>query len=168
MKRVVLVAVALVASGLGCDPVPRPVACATYVAGGFNRENGFAFAVDSTGWPRLAGAGARIELTFLLAAGKSTTVDLVHVAGDRELERWSLPVRTENGKFPFCVLAPDAATSTCGATVNVLPHDVGGYWHLRGNDDLLEAGMSFVLCRPGVAAADAAAAPAAVAAPARR
>jgi hypothetical protein len=141
----------LIAAGLamvlGCDPVAREVPCNTYVAGGFNRENRFAFAIDQKGWPALGVEGATIELTFLVASGKPQSVDLVHVVDDHELERWTLDVPTEDGKLPVCVLTANPATSMCGARIRIAPQDPRGYWYLRGNDDLLEAGMSFVLCR---------------------
>lgn len=146
-----MIAFGIVLSTLGCDPNPRSMACSTYVAGGFNRENRYAFAVDATDWPRLGETPSSIELTFLLASGKPQTVDLVHVLGDREIERWTLQVRTDNGRLPVCFITAYPETSTCGATVRVLPHDPAGYWYLRGNDDLLEAGMSFVLCNKQLA-----------------
>ena len=145
MWRLLAVA-AGVATLLGCDPRPRPIPCGTYVAGGFNRENHFAFALDQP-WPFLGNSGSSIELTLLFASGKPQNVDLVHVSGDREIERWSLDVPTDNSRLPICVLTSNPATSKCGATIKVVPHDVRGYWYLRGNDDLLEAGMSFVLCK---------------------
>jgi hypothetical protein len=141
-----LIAFAILFWAAACDPTPRTVPCSTYVAGGFNREDRYAFAVEGAAWPRLGEAPSRIEVTFLLASGKPQTVDLVHVQRDREIERWTLQIPTDNGRLPLCVITADPVTSTCNASMQVSPQDPSGYWYLRGNDDLLEAGMSFVLC----------------------
>src|SRR5205085_10865675 len=134
----------------GCDPTPRSFPCATYVAGGFNKENQFALNIEGKDWPAIADDASTVELTFFLASGKPQKIDLVHVLNDHELERWTLDVSTEYGRLPSCTLTGNPGTSTCGALLRVLPQEPRGYWYLRGNDDLLEAGMSFVLCRkPG-------------------
>ncbi len=153
MKARWLMMAGIVACTLGCNPVAKSLPCMSYVAGGFNRENRFAFSVDKDIWPRMVGNNTRIELTFFFATGKSQNVDLVHVEGDHEIERWTLAVSTENGHLSTCMITADAKTSTCGASIHVMPHDPAGYWYLRGGDDLLEAGMTFVLCaQPGAPA----------------
>jgi hypothetical protein len=141
-----IIGLTALATVLGCDPRPRALPCSTYVAGGFNRENQFSFAVEGEDWPALADvAGASIELTMFFASGKPGDVDLVHVVKDHELERWTLKIPPAS--MPTCSITGSAGTSTCGAIMRILPQHPRGYWYLKGNDDLLEAGMSFVLCR---------------------
>jgi hypothetical protein len=131
---------------LGCSPTPQYLACETYVAGGFNAENGYALSVDAALWPRLQKPSERIELSFLLATRKPRVVELVHVVGSREIERWKLALPPDDAQVPRCFISPDPGQSTCGASIHVLPHDASGYYYLRTDGDVLEAGMSFFLC----------------------
>ena len=58
-----------------------------------------------------------------------------------------VPPHAKGTVVEFRIVATDAATSTCGATVRIVPHDVGGYYYLRSGSQVVEAGLSFVLCR---------------------
>lgn len=147
MNRMRLLALALFVTAFGCNPKPVKLPCDVYVAGSFTAENHYAFSVDGGALPLLDHAGERIELTFFFANPSAQAVELVHVLDSQELERWSLQVPASKDHVPSCVIGPTSEKSDCGASVHVLPHKVGGYYYLRADGDLIEAGMSFILCR---------------------
>jgi len=138
-------AAALLAAG--CNTKPAKFLCETYVAGSFTPDNHEALSIDASGWPLLDKAAAHIELAFLLANPRAQSVELVHVLNSQEIERFTLHVPASDTLVPRCVIGTTAGTSSCGAFVHVLPQPVGGYYYLRSPGDVIEAGMSFVLCR---------------------
>lgn len=148
MKVLTMIGLGAMLGVLGCNPTPRKVPCETYVAGSFTAENNYALAVEASGWPPLRKPGERIELTFFLGNANPRTVDLVQVVESHELERWTLHVPAGTNRVPICLITADSASSTCDARIQLLPHNVGGYYYLRSTDGgFAEVGMSFVLCR---------------------
>ena len=147
MKVLGLLPLALLLTTFGCNPAPHKLACETYVAGSFTPDNHYAASVDATGWPLMHLPGERIELTFFLANPGAQTVDFIQVADSQEVERWTLHVPASKDRVPTCWITPDPRFSTCDASVHIMPHKMGGYYYLKSGGQLLEAGMSFVLCR---------------------
>jgi hypothetical protein len=138
----------LLAAAIGSTngPTPKPVPCQTYVAGNLTARNKYALSVDDQGWPLLQADAGRIELVFLVLEPQARSVELVHVYGSSELERWELHLPAHAEGLVRCVLSGNAVTSTCGATIHILPHKVGGYYYLRSEGGIVEAALSFVLC----------------------
>ena len=147
MKFFAALTLTVVATTVGCNPNPVKLPCETYVGGSFTPENHYALSVDATGWPQLDKPNERIELTFFLANPRAHTLDLVHVLNSQELERWTLHIPASEGLVPSCAISPAANLSSCSASIHILPHSASGYYYLRSSSELLEAGMSFVLCR---------------------
>jgi len=139
---------AMIAAVAGCAGAPQKVPCMEYVAGNFYDGNNFAMTVDDSGWPMLGAVPADIQLTFLLAGTGPQTVELVHVAESREVERWKLNIRALERDVPACTISSEPVFSNCGATLRVLPQKAGGYYYLRGGPAVIEAGMTFLLCDP--------------------
>jgi hypothetical protein len=131
----------------GCTPKPARVACQTYVAGSFTGDNGYALTVDAAQWPTMVKPTEMIELTFLTLGAGGGNLELVHVQGSKEVERWTLQVPKLRDRLPVCRIAVDPALSTCGGRIRLLPHDVGGYYYLRAGNEIVEAAMTFLLCR---------------------
>ena len=145
MKVPTVALLGLALTTLACNP--RKLACETYVAGSFTPDNHYAFSVDATGWPQMGKLGERIELTFFLADPSPQTVELVEILNSQEVERWTLQVPASQERFPSCWIPLDPRLSTCGASVHVTPHNMGGYYYLKADGQVLEASMSFILCR---------------------
>lgn len=136
------------ASGVaGCSSSATEVDCRRVEGASLVPERRFVAVIENAGGSWLSKAPERIEVAVLYSRRTQNPVELVHVLGDREIGRW--PLRA-NGPGPVtnCSIGTNNATSSCGATLGELPHPMEGYYYLHVDDDnVLEAGLAFVLCR---------------------
>lgn len=132
-----------------CRPVPIRLPCQVFTVGTFTAENHYSLSVEASDWPLLDQPGEWIEIGFLAARPLKGAVELVHVLGAHEVERWSIRAPHGSGTSPVCRIATTAGGSTCRATVRVIPQKMQGYYYLDLNGNAVaEAGMSFNLCGP--------------------
>jgi hypothetical protein len=132
----------------GCTASPLKLPCQTYVVGSFTPENHYALSVETTGWPQLDQPREWIEIGLLAARPVTAPIDLVHVLGTQEVERWKLEPPATAGATVTCRIAP-GPEGGCGASIRITPQNMSGYYYLEPNGNaLVEAGMSFKLCRP--------------------
>lgn len=131
----------------GCGaPAPHP--CQRFDAVSLNRENGFSARVD---WPRKAMldlAGERIEVALSVARPLHGPVELVHVVGDTEADRWTLQIPDPNrAPVALCQIGASSNTTNCGASITNAPFSPAGYYYLKeGDNTVFEAGLAFFVC----------------------
>jgi hypothetical protein len=145
--RLFAVLTALVALA-ACAP-PAPQRCQRYDALSLNRENGFASALDWKNGKTIDAPPERIDVAFTVLRPMRGPIEIVHVLGDVETERWTLnPPDQDNVASGICwITPPGMLPGACGATLQVLPYFPGGYYYLRANGNtVLEAGIAFFLC----------------------
>ena len=142
------VAVLAVITAGACAPATQNGKCLRHEGVALTPENGFAAAVDFPPSVTIDAPPERINVAMMVVRPVRGTIDLVHVIGDRESERWTLVVAAEDHPLASCWISTSPGSSTCRATVQDLPHPVGGYYYLRANGNtVLEAGVSFYLCQ---------------------
>jgi len=115
--------------------------------GSFTPENNYALSVHPDTWPQIDQGQEWIEIGFLTAHPPTAPIELIHVSGTREVERWKLQIPITQGMSPVCKIATLPESSNCGAVIHVRPQNMLGYYYLRTNGEpVVEAGMSFKLC----------------------
>ena len=140
--------VVLVALAVGACAPPVTERCHRYDALALSRENGFAATLDWKGERAIDGFPDRVDVALTFVRPIVGPVELVHVLGDLETERWSLTLPDQNNvASTVCWIGPSGAPATCGATLQLLPYFPAGYYYLRPNGNtILEAGLAFYLC----------------------
>ena len=131
-----------------CAPA-APQRCQRYDALSLNRENGFAAALDWKTGKTVDTASERIEIALSLVRPVRGPIEVVHVLGDVETDRWTLtPPDQDLLSSSICWITPAGTMpGICGATLQVLPYYPGGYYYLRPNGNtVLEAGVAFFIC----------------------
>jgi hypothetical protein len=140
-----LLVLALVAAA--CAPA-TPQRCHRYDALSLARENGFAASLDWKDERAIDVSPERLEVTLTIVPPIRGPVELVHVLGDVETDRWALTVMNPgNLANAVCWLTPPSGTANCGATLPDMPYFPGGYYYLRPNANVvMEAGIAFYIC----------------------
>ncbi len=139
----------LIALGMLAACAPATVQrCHRYDAVSLNRENGFAASLDWKNGRTIDAPPERIEVALTALRPLRGPIELVHVLGDVETDRWVLnPPEQDNLVSTVCWITPPGAFPVCGAMLRVLPYAPGGYYYLRANGNtVLEAGLAFYLC----------------------
>jgi hypothetical protein len=145
--RLAAVLVSVLAFAACAPAVPQK--CQRYDALSLNRENGFAAALDWKNGKAIDAPPERIDVALTVLRPMRGPIELVHVLGDVETDRWSLsPPDQDNVVSGICwITPPGTLPGICGATLQVLPYFPGGYYYLRSNGNtVLEAGLAFYLC----------------------
>lgn len=130
-----------------CAPA-SPQRCHRYDALSLTRENGFAASLDWKDERPIDIAPERLEVALTIVPPILGPVELVHVLGDVETDRWSLTLTTPaNVTSTVCWITPPSARANCGATLPDMPYFPGGYYYLRPNANVvMEAGIAFHIC----------------------
>ncbi len=139
--------IALALATSGCAPA-APQRCHRYDALSLTRENGFASSFDWKSERTIDIPPERIDVALTIIPPIRGPVELVHVFGDVETDRWVLTLLDQNNVVSFiCWITPPTGTPNCGATLQDLPYYPGGYYYLRPNANVvMEAGLAFYVC----------------------
>lgn len=133
-----------------CSSTATTVQCHRYEAGYLGPTNYFRLTVPMDRMPLLDASPDRMTLSLSLlppSANKSTRATLIHMIGQREIERWNLRLPAPHGISTRCIIGTTRNDSDCGARLSKLPNRPGGRYELRSDDDrLIEAGLSFLIC----------------------
>jgi hypothetical protein len=131
----------------GCMPA-APQRCHRYDAVALTRENGFAASFDWKSERAIDKPPERVDVALTVVRPMRGPVEVVHVIGGIEADRWVLSVPDQNNvATTVCWVTPPAAAATCGAQLQAMPYFPGGYYYLRPNANVvLEAGLAFYVC----------------------
>lgn len=141
-------AVALVALLSSCSAQALVPKCSRIDVPSMGPENSFRVTIPSDTAPNLTGIGDRIELAISIVPPLSGPVTLVQSNEGRETGRWVLEVGPGSGISTRCRIGTSVGLSTCKAAIGDLPHSSAGQWSMEpGNNRVLEAGLSFRVCR---------------------
>ena len=143
--RLIPIILALVT--VACAP-PAAQRCHRYDALSLTRENGFAAVLDWKDDRGIDTVPERIDVALTFVRPLHGPIELVHVVGDVEADRWMLTLPDQNNiASGVCWITPPGGTPNCGATLKDLPYFPSGYYYLRPNGNtVLEAGLAFYLC----------------------
>jgi hypothetical protein len=142
-----LTAVILVLATAACA-APAVQHCHRYDALSLTRENGFAASLDWKDERGIDRLPERVDVAMTIVPPLRGPIEIVHVVGDAEADRWALtPPDVNNVASSVCWITPPGVMPNCGATLQDLPFFPGGYYYLRGNGNtVLEAGLAFYVC----------------------
>lgn len=148
LRRAALAGLAFGCALTACAPAATQ-RCQRYDALSLTRENGFAASLD---WPTdrvIDAPPERVAVALTVVRPMRGPVELVHVLGDVESDRWVLTLPEQNNVASgVCWITPPAGTPNCGAVLHDLPFFPGGYYYLRANGNaVMEAGLAFYICR---------------------
>jgi len=130
-----------------CEPTAAPQRCRRYEGVALVPENHFAASLELDATILIDLPEERLDVAMSVVPPVRGTIDLVHVVGDREMERWELTVPDPNPSIVRCLISPAGGWLGCGAVIREVPHPTGGYYYMRPNGNtVLEAGLSFYLC----------------------
>ena len=144
---ILLLALALASMTAACTPA-APLRCHRYDALALTRENGFAATLDWKGPGAVDTPSERVEVALTVLRPLRGPIEMVHVVGDIEADRWILTPPDQNNVAPVdCWIPPPGSLYNCGATLQDLPYFPSGYYYLRANGNtVLEAGLAFYIC----------------------
>ena len=127
---------------------PEVQNCQRYDVASLNRENGFSARIDWKNDRLLDLPGERMEVALTAIRPIRGTIELVHIVGDTEADRWPLTLPNfTNAPTSLCSIAPPGVAPSCGASLQHLPLSPGGYYYLLADGNtVLEAGLAFWLC----------------------
>ena len=146
--RALGIGVLMLALGAGACAPAAPQSCQRYDALSLNPENDFAASLDWQSPLLVDRPPERIDVALSLLPPVRGPIELVHVSGDHETERWALtlPSSTSNANS-VCWIEPRGGSPNCGVSLAEGPFAPGGYYYLRaGGNIVLEAGLAFYLC----------------------
>lgn len=143
--RVIAFLVALAIAGCAAPATQR---CHRYDAIALTRENGFATTLDWKDARGIDAAPERVEVALTVLRPLQGPIELVHVLGDVEVDRWALtPADHGNIAGSICWVPPPGTLPNCGAVLQDLPYFPSGYYYLRANGNtVLEAALAFYVC----------------------
>ncbi len=147
MKVTGLIMLTLAGALAACAPA-APQRCHRYDAVSLTRENGFAASVDWKGGRTIDVPPERVAVALTVVRPLRGPIEVVHVLGDVETDRWALTLPDQNNTASgVCWIVPPGIMPNCGAVLQDLPYFPGGYYYLRPNGNtVLEAGLSFYVC----------------------
>lgn len=136
-----------VAGSAACTPA-APQRCHRYDAAALTRENHYATTIDWRNRGTIEAAPERVEVSFTVVRPLRGPIDLVHVVGSVEVNRWALTLPDHTGAANAICLVPAAGSQpSCGAALREVPFSPSGYYYLRPNGNtVLEAGLAFYVC----------------------
>ncbi|MFN2375935.1 MAG: hypothetical protein ABR538_05315, partial [Candidatus Binatia bacterium] len=131
----------LLALGVSCAP-PAVQNCHRYDAVSLHAGNGFAARFDWNDERTVDLPMERVEVALTVVRPVKGPVELVHLVGDTEADRWQLRLPEQNQSLTtVCSVAPPGGWPTCGVSLANVPFSPGGYYFLRAGDNtVLEAG----------------------------
>jgi hypothetical protein len=143
--RLIPIILGLVMAGCASPQVQR---CQRYDALSLTRDNGFAASLDWKDDRAIDTPPERVDLSLTIVRPLRGPIELVHVQGDVETDRWVLnPPDQNNVASSVCWISPPGGLSNCSATLQDLPFYPSGYYYLRQNGNtVFEAGLAFLIC----------------------
>jgi hypothetical protein len=132
----------------GACAAPTAQRCHRYDALSLNRENGFAASLDWKDERPIDAGPERVDVSFTVVRPMRGPIEIVHVVGDVEADRWVLnPPDANNVATGLCWVTPPGIFPNCGAVLQDLPFFPAGYYYLRANaNTVLEVGLAFYVC----------------------
>lgn len=142
-----LLAAVLLVTAAACG-TPSIQQCQRYDGLSLSRENGFSSRLDWKDTRTVDLPTERIEVSLTAIRPMKGPVELVHLIGNVEADRWTLTIPNFNSSpTSICSIMPTGVPPSCGASLRNVPFSPGGYYYLStGDNTVLEAGLSFYLC----------------------